>query len=146
MGKSLTDWRAVISPSTDKKYFTPSQADAMLPLVRSIVKDIAELSHSLRDRHDRLNRLQQGGVGKGLITEAQLEEEQAAWERDSERLQDCVSELTGLGVEIKDLFTGLVDFPCWKDGREIYLCWKLDEPKLNWWHEVHTGFAGRRPL
>ena len=134
------------NPSTDKKYFTPAQANAMLPLVRSIVKDISALSHSLRDRHSRLNRLQQGGVGKGLITEAQLEEEQAAWERDQERLQDCVSELTDLGVEIKDLFVGLVDFPCMKDGREINLCWRLDEPTLAWWHEVNAGFAGRRPL
>jgi hypothetical protein len=133
-------------PPAAKKYFTPEQAEAMLPLVRSIVKDISELAHSLRDRHERLTRLQKGGVGKGLITASQLEEEQAAWEHDSERLQECVDELTGLGVEMKDLFTGLVDFPCWKDGREICLCWKLGEARLGWWHEVDTGFAGRRPL
>jgi hypothetical protein len=136
----------VAKPSTDRKYFTAAQADAMLPLVQSIVKDISDLAHSLRDRHDRLNRLQQGGLGKGLITEAQLEEEQAAWERDSERLQTCVTELTDLGIEIKDLFAGLVDFPCWRDGREIYLCWKLGEVKLGWWHEVNAGFSGRQHL
>ncbi len=129
-----------------KKFFTPEQANAMLPLVRSIVKDISELAHGLRDRHARLNRLGQGGVGKGLITQGQLEEEQAAWERDAERLQECVTELTNLGVEMKDLFLGLVDFPGLKDGREICLCWKLGEPSLDWWHETDAGYAGRQRL
>lgn len=133
-------------PPPTRKFFTREQASSMLPLVQSIVKDITEMAGSLRDRHDRLSRLSQGGVGKGLISEAQLEEEQAAWERDSERLQACVEELTDLGVEIKDVHTGLVDFPCWKDGREIYLCWRQGEPTLAWWHELHTGFAGRKPL
>ena len=129
-----------------KKYFTPEQANAMLPLVRSIVKDISELAHGLRDRQTRLNRLSQGGVGQGLIAQDQLEEEQAAWERDSERLQECVTELSGLGVEMKDLFTGLVDFPGLMEGREVCLCWKLGEPRLDWWHETNAGFAGRQRL
>lgn len=129
-----------------KKYFTPDQANAMLPLVRAIVRDISELAHGLRDRHTRLDRLTQEGVGKGLITQDQLEEEQAAWERDAERLQECVTELTGLGVEMKDLFQGLVDFPGVKDGREICLCWKLGESRLDWWHETDAGFAGRQRL
>jgi hypothetical protein len=135
----------VVNPK-NKKYFTPAQANAMLPLVRSIVKDICELAHGLRDRRARLNRLTQGGIGKGLITQDQLEEEQAAWERDSERLQECVIELSGLGVEMKDLFTGLVDFPGFMDGREVCLCWKLGEPRLDWWHETSAGFAGRQRL
>ena len=131
---------------TDKKYFTPAKAQAMLPLVRSIVQDISDLAHSLRDRHERLNRLQQGGVGKGLITESQLEEEQAAWDRESDRLKECVSELTELGVEIKDPYTGLVDFPCRQANRDVYLCWKLGEDTLAWWHEIDAGFTGRQPL
>src|SRR2546421_11562122 len=98
-----------------KKYFNPEQAEAMLPLVRSIVTDISELARSIRDRHDRLTRLHKGGVGKGLITQEQLEEEQAVFERDSERLHECIAELTELGIEIKDLVSGLVDFPCWRD-------------------------------
>ncbi len=131
---------------TSKRYFTPANAEAMLPLVRSIVKDISELAHSLRDRHERLNRLQQGGVGKGVITESQLEEEQAAWDRESDRLKECVTELTQLGLEIKDPYSGLVDFPCRQENREVYLCWKLGEEKVGWWHEVDAGFAGRKPL
>lgn len=137
---------SVANEKKKKKFFTPDQANAMLPLVQSIVKDISELAHSLRDRQTRLNRLNQGGVGKGLITRDQLEEEQAAWERDAERLQECIGELNDLGVEMKDLFIGLVDFPGLMDGREICLCWKLGEPRLDWWHETNAGFAGRQQL
>lgn len=128
-----------------KKFFTPQQADAMLPLVRSIVKDISSLAHSLRDRHARIDRLQKMG-GHDLHGSAHLEEEQAIWEKDADRLQECVAELQGLGVEMKDFYIGLVDFPCWQDDREICLCWKLGEDRLEWWHETFAGFAGRQPL
>ena len=136
----------VAKPAKNKKYFTSEQAEAMLPLVRSIVKDISLLSHAMRDRHARLDRLRKDGVVKGVAGHAHLEEEQAAWEKDAGRLKECIDELTELGVEMKDLFMGLVDFPCWKDDREICLCWKLGESSLEWWHETHTGFSGRQPL
>ena len=129
-----------------KRYFTPAEANSMLPLVRVIVKDITELAVTLRDRQARLERLQKDGVAMGIITASQLEEEGAAHDRDLERLQEYTHELTELGVELKDFFTGLIDFPCWMDGREVYLCWKLGEPELGWWHEVDAGFRGRQPL
>lgn len=136
----------IAEPRKKKKYFTPEQANAMLPLVEAIVKDISRLANALRDRRARLDRLNQGGVGKGLITAGQLEEEQAAWDQDAERLQECVEELTGLGVEMKDPSMGLVDFPGLRDGREVCLCWKLGESRLEWWHETDAGFSGRQPL
>src|SRR5205823_1313364 len=71
--------------------------------------------------------------------EAELEEGRG-------RMEELVNELHGLGVLLKDYFTGLLDFPCWMDGREVYLCWKLDEPEVGHWHEVDAGFAGRRKL
>ena len=55
-------------------------------------------------------------------------------------------ELQQLGVELKDYFTGLIDFPCWMDGREVYLCWRLGEPEVGHWHELDDGFAGRQKL
>src|SRR5262245_34079974 len=120
-----------------KKYFTAEQAEAMLPLVRSIVKDITDLAPSIQDRQERVKRLRRGGGAKGVVTDAQLEEEEAALTHARERIEECLTELTELGIEMKDPFTGLVDFPCWKDGREIYLCWKLGESRLGWWHEVN---------
>jgi hypothetical protein len=58
----------------------------------------------------------------------------------------CVEELDRLGIQVKDLDTGLIDFPSVRDGEEILLCWQLGEDEIAWWHRVDDGFAGRRPL
>ena len=55
-------------------------------------------------------------------------------------------ELRKLGVELKDHNTGLIDFPCRMGDREVYLCWRLGEPEVGYWHEVNAGFAGRQKL
>jgi hypothetical protein len=133
-------------PRKSKKFFTPEEANQMLPLVRAIVKDIVEFGKGLEDREARLSRLRKDGVAMGIITRPQLEEEESAHEREVERLQECVSELAQLGIELKDVRMGLIDFPGWMDGREVCLCWKHGEAELAWWHEIDAGFRGRQPL
>jgi hypothetical protein len=131
----------------DRKYFTVTQANAALPLVRAIVRDIMQLAQELRDREDRLSRVKP--PERGVILEAHAEELQQAhgdFQRDQERLLEYVQELKNLGVELKDYFTGLVDFPGRMDGREVYLCWRYGEPEVAYWHEVEAGFAGRQEL
>ncbi len=130
-----------------KKYFTADEANAALPLVRAIVRDIAALSNDLRDRQERLTRVraaQPGSLSGAYQEEVHLAETEI--ERDSERLLDYERELRELGVELKDYFTGLVDFPCRMDDREVYLCWRLGEPEVAYWHELEAGFAGRQCL
>jgi hypothetical protein len=61
-------------------------------------------------------------------------------------IQARLRELDELGVELKDPRTGLVDFRSERDGQIVYLCWKLDEPSVGWWHTLDSGFAGRRQL
>ncbi len=56
------------------------------------------------------------------------------------------TQITELGCELKDLNLGLVDFPSYRDGVLVYLCWKRGEPRIEYWHEIDTGFAGRKPL
>jgi hypothetical protein len=130
----------------DKKFFTPAQANAMLPLVRRIVEDITTLVAELKERHARLSRLQQP---HGTIDEAHREElhqVEADFERAREQMGAYIEELTQLGVELKDPVTGLIDFPWWKDGREVSLCWRLGEAEVGHWHELDAGFAGRQKL
>ena len=130
-----------------KRYFTAGEANATLPLVRSIVKDITDLAASLRDRHERLTRL--GGSDRGVLGDA-YKEELRTLEQDHERgqtqMKEFVQELQKLGVELKDFYTGLVDFPAWMNGHEVYLCWRQGEPEVAHWHEVDAGFAGRQKL
>ncbi len=146
-----------------KKLFTVDEANAALPLVRAIVRDLSELSREVIERRQRLQHLspvrsapsgtgpsETGSSGTGANDEdpyaselAQIEEE---LEKDSRRLQEYVEELRELGVEPKNGPEGLVDFPSLLDGRVVYLCWKLDEPEVTHWHEIDGGFAGRQPL
>src|SRR5262249_16065824 len=130
----------------NKRYFTPAEANNMLPLIRVIVKDIVDLAHSLRDQNARLERLGLDGVDRGILSQAQLEEELASFEKEQEELQSYLDELRELGVGPKDLLVGLVDFPGWVDDREVCLCWKLGEAEVAWWHEINAGFRGRQPL
>lgn len=143
-------------PLTEKKYFTVAEANAMLPLVRSIVRDITELARSLRDRQETkshggtlLCRANDGPEAHDPFSQSYREEREVAqqeMEQDQERLQEYVAELRKLGVELKDFFMGLVDFPTLREGREVFLCWKQGEATIAHWHEIDDGFAGRQPL
>ncbi len=136
-----------MADNSSRKYFTLEQANAMLPLVRAIVKDLSELSRDVIDRRERLAHLLAGrnGDSSDIYREelVQIEEE---LEKDGQRLREYVEELQRLGIEPKNGPEGLVDFPALIDGREVYLCWKLGEPEVLFWHELEAGFAGRQSL
>jgi len=138
---------ATSRPVLEKKFFTAAQANATLPLVRAIVQDICELARDLRERKSRLERVQPP-KGTSLAEAYQEEMRQAVtdFERDQDRLGEYQQELENLGVELKDAFTGLLDFPCWMENREVYLCWRLGEPEVGHWHELEAGFSGRQKL
>ncbi len=127
---------SITLPPTDKKYFTLAEANKTLPLVNAIVTDISALAHSMKERHEQMQDL----------TGPAREEIEDSLQVDQDRMQELVDELSALGVELKDFFTGLLDFPCWKNGREIYLCWKLGETTIGHWHEIWAGFAGRKRI
>jgi hypothetical protein len=138
---------AVKKPAQGKKYYTVAEANAALPLVRAIVHDITELARDLRERYERLARVRP--PEKGALGDAYQEEVQqvrAEFERDQERMHDYEKELANLGVEIKDYHTGLIDFSAWMDDHEVYLCWRLGEPEVAFWHELGAGFAGRQKI
>jgi len=126
-------------PRNGKKYFTVAEANAVLPLARSIVRDISELANSLQERYDRL-------TAEGDLVGANREEMEQELEQDQEKMRDYVQELQGLGIELKDFHVGLIDFPSRMGNRDVYLCWKLGEPEVGHWHELNAGFAGRRKI
>ncbi len=130
-----------------RKLFTVEQVNSMLPLVRAIVKDLSDLSREVIERRERLAHLLTGRDQKTSdpyrAELTQIEEELA---KDGRRLNDYVEELRELGAEPKNGVEGLVDFPTIIDGRVVYLCWKLGEPNVQFWHEIEAGFQGRQPL
>lgn len=124
-----------------ERFFTAESANDALVLVRPVVRDIVAAYNELM----RLRTDQQELV---LLADAhaRLDELRAAIEQKVERLKRLVREIGEIGCELKDPSAGLVDFPALHDGRKVLLCWKLDEPEVAYWHEVHTGFAGRQPI
>ena len=129
-----------------KRYFSVEEANATLPLLRSILRDVTDLAKSLQGQHERLSRLQEGSNGMDAAHREEVERIESEFEQGQDRMREFIDEVQGLRVELKDLFTGLVDFPCWMNGREVYLCWRLGEPEVSHWHELDAGVAGRQKL
>lgn len=130
-----------------RKLFTIEEANAALPLVRAIASDLAQLSQELIEQQQRLAMLRgDRDVDAHDPYSEELTEMQRALEHDARQLQTYVGELEALGVEPKNAPEGLVDFPCIRDGRVVYLCWRLGEPRVEFWHELEAGFQGRQPL
>jgi hypothetical protein len=131
------------------RVFSVEEANRMLPLVRAIVSDLVQLADEVTERRHRLNHLLFGRDRDAKDTSdmyaAELAEVERGVERDTKRLRDYVEELRQLGVEPKG-HDGLVDFPSIVEGRRVYLCWKLGESEVLFWHEVDEGFASRQPL
>lgn len=129
------------------KLFTIEQANAMLPLVRAITTDLAQLGRDVLERRQRLALVAAGRHLKpGDPYADEVAQMQSELERDQQKLLDYVGELRELGVEPKGAIEGLVDFPSEQDGRIVYLCWRLGEPEVLFWHDLEAGFAGRQPL
>lgn len=130
------------------KLFTIEEANQRLPLVRAIVQDIVNLFADIQNRRDRLADVlrRRGEACPGRLYTEELEQIEDDIRRDEARLGEFVAELQELGIEFKDPVLGLVDFLAEMDGRKVYLCWKLGEPDVRFWHELHSGFSGRQSL
>lgn len=130
--------------------FTVAGANRTLPLVRVIVADIVALYKDVSERRERLQSLQKRRARKPTRSDDPYVEEVAAiesdLEKDADRLQDFVEELSKLGVELSDPSDGVVDFPTVMDGTPAFLCWKLGEPEVAYWHRSDTNASTRQPL
>lgn len=137
-------------PEKAVKLFSVEEANATLPLVRAIIQDLASLSGELVERRHRLEHLLAGREaeqGDPYAEElAQIQEEQ---ERQTTQLQEYVNELRVLGVEPQpgpEKLTDVVHFPAKIEGQRVFLCWRLGEPEVSFWHDLETGFDGRQRI
>lgn len=127
------------------KIFTVEEANATLPLVRAIAADLNAVARSVAERRHRVAHLMEGRqLHSGDPYGDELVQTEAEIERDVTRVKEYAEELRQLGVEPKP--GGLVDFPAVIDGRLVFLCWKLGESEVTYWHEIDAGYAGRQPL
>jgi len=137
---------AKLSAGKKRKYFTVEEANKALPLVRMIVGDIVRQDRIVEDLQQRLSRLtsERRRPSNDLYSE-ELAQSQAQLDAEEVKLRSYIEELKRLGVEFKGP-DGLCDFYSLRDGREVFLCWRLGEPEVSYWHDLDAGFAGRQPL
>lgn len=126
------------------RYFTVEEARALVPRLRGLLTAMQAEKQQIDREALALQRLtplvqQNGHAVEALHHERRLAELVRA-------LRQKLRVINELGVEVKDLDLGLVDFPSLRDGREVYLCWKVDEPTVEYWHELDAGYRGRQPL
>jgi hypothetical protein len=122
-----------------RRLYTVAEAERALPYVRRIVEEVQERYRLIRDRGRDHKRLPPAEEGPRAALRAEIKEQALG-------IEACMGELRGIGAELKDYETGLVDFPAELEGRPILLCWKHGEGRIAFWHEVHDGFRGRRPV
>src|SRR5687768_8641942 len=123
------------------KLFTLAEANELLPDVSANLKTIQKLYARIDTFRDAA-RLAAVASEFGGGMQGGADYVQALYE-----IGEITTELHELGVQLKDYSRGLIDFPCLRDGRIVLLCWQLgEEEKIEWWHELEAGFAGRQPL
>jgi hypothetical protein len=128
-----------------EKLFTLDEALTLLPTVRQLVLEIQAARSDVERLTTELDRLLSLSGGNGHLAADQAGARRAVQDAAT-RLDAVMSELDGLGVQLKSIDDGLVDFPSDRGGRVVNLCWRLGEDTIAWWHELDTGFAGRQPL
>jgi hypothetical protein len=126
-------------PMLHERHWTPEEANQLRPIVGATVRRVRAARRVLADT--------------GFDTDFALlaDTRGGAWPGKERALASVevalgFEQLERLDIVVRDLERGLVDFPAVIDGREVYLCWLLDEPQVTHWHGVESGFAGRRPL
>ncbi|MEP7334891.1 MAG: DUF2203 domain-containing protein [Actinomycetota bacterium] len=129
------------------RHFTREEANALLPQVRPLTERLVEHRASLAaaqlERKQLALQIAGNGGGADLTGAAALDEQIA---REHAGVARCVNAIHELGGVVKDADTGLVDFPTQVAGAEAFLCWRLGEDEIAYWHGIDDGFSGRKPL
>jgi hypothetical protein len=130
------------------KRFTLAQAQSLIPRVDRLLREAIALKPGFIDAERALQSFNERIMLMGGMTvdRDRFLQVKVRRESEAERLRNAVEQLQDLGCLVKDLDMGLVDFPTLFRGQEVYLCWKLGEPSIEYWHSVDQGFGGRKPI
>ncbi len=120
----------------------------MLPILESLLRKSIESKALIEQVDQEFNELSEriflnGGT---LVNVRACMARKAQRERAIQIAKDTLSEINAIGVQVKDLDIGLLDFPCRVDGEIVLLCWRMGEPTISHWHGTEEGYAGRRPI
>jgi hypothetical protein len=133
---------------SNKKTFTLEEAQTLLPVLRSLLqrsidgkKLIEQTEKEFQDLNHRI--LLSGGL---FVDVPKVARRRAERDKAIQGTKDALAEIEAIGVQVKDLDIGLLDFPCVVDDQIVLLCWKLGEETIQYWHGQEEGFRGRKPI
>jgi hypothetical protein len=130
------------------KTFTLDEAQSLVPLLDSLLKRAIEGKRAAQEVEQRIAELGRriylsGGM---RVDVAAVAKERAEMDGHLQRVRESISEIDSIGVQVKDLENGLLDFPCKVDDQLVLLCWRMGESAIEHWHSMEDGFKGRKPL
>ena len=130
------------------KTFTLDEAQSLLPVLEALLKRALEDKRAAEESEKELSELAKriylhGGIQVDVGQVARL---RTLMDSHLKRVEESVEEIRTIGVQVKDLETGLLDFPCRLEDEIVLLCWRMGEPAIEHWHTVEAGARGRRPL
>jgi hypothetical protein len=121
-------------------YFTLEEANKALEAIRPWMDEIQQIrSEILRRQPEAWSAVEKSAGNGGNPALSQMVTK-------FDRLDQLLHRILDAGAEVKDINAGLLDFPALRNGRPVYLCWKYGEEKIEYWHEIEAGFAGRQPI
>jgi hypothetical protein len=128
--------------------FNLDEAHSLLPVLESLLRTAIAGKKLMEEVEAEMQALTQriflnGGTHLDVVATARRKAERAKAEQ---RAKDALAEIDSIGVQVKDIDIGLLDFPCVVDGEVVLLCWKMGEPSITHWHSTQEGFAGRKPI
>lgn len=131
-----------------EKYFNRREAEKLLPMIEPWLEEarirkqrIEALDKALSQAAARIMAL-----GGSRPPYAELAKKRTERDQCATQVKQAVAQIQETGCLVKDLDEGLIDFPSLREGEEVYLCWKLGEGRIEYWHGIHEGFARRKPL
>ena len=121
-------------------YFSLAEANAALGIVRPLMEEVQKIRREiLADQPDAWPAVERSAGNGGNPAMSRMV-------RSFERLDDLLHQIQAAGAQVKDIDLGLLDFPAWREDREVCLCWKYGEGEIAYWHEIDAGFAGRQSI
>jgi hypothetical protein len=131
-----------------QKTFTLAEATTLLPVLQALLKRAMEGKKLIEDVEKELQDLKHRILLSGglMVDIPALAHRRAEHDKALQDIKDALAEIDAIGVQVKDLDIGLLDFPCVVDDEIVLLCWKYGEEKIAFWHGIEEGFRGRKPI
>lgn len=130
------------------KTFSLQEAQSLLPVLESLLRTSIEGKKVIEEVDQELSQISERIflTGGAFIEVKKVALRRAERDKAVQKVKDAIAEINAIGVQVKDLDIGLLDFPCKVDDEIVLLCWKLGETSITHWHGAEEGFAGRKPI